>query len=794
MSGRLDHYSVSVGELVAFAAASGDLRPATVAGPTAQQGMAGHKRLRQLRPPPWQAERTLRGQLLIEGITLELAGRADFVRQDESGQWRVEELKTCLGDPHRQPPGTLHWAQAKVYGYLLGQELALADTSAITIQVTRMDLLTGALACQSEVLSLADLGRYTELLVASYCRWLQRVAERHLAVVVSSQALDFPFANYRPQQLAAARHVYRCVRESTHLLVTAPTGSGKTMTVLFPAAKSLGNSLVKQVVALSAKGSGQQVLLSALAVLRGVGLAPSLVQLTAKAKLCPCRVASAPPDEEENCPRCIGFYDRLPAARDEALAVGWLDSPTISAIAERHQICPFELALQMLPWMAWVVCDLNYWYDPMVRLSLFDQDNNQRLLLVDEVHNLPERGRAMLSAEVSTQQLTQVEMALAGATGVKACLRSLRQCQQALRALAPAKLEGDYPLPQKPPERLLEKLTALLAAVEQWRATEPAAGGLLVPGVDLGLALQPLRRFLLVAELYGDSHFSQVTVTGGAVVCLLWSADAGSYLAARAAEVRALVGFSATLSPLPYYLDNLGWAGLDEQQLHHLPLASAFPERNRLTLIAPFVDTRWRARAASLPALVALIAKVCRAGGGNYLLFMPSFAYLASVAEPLAEALPEWRLLQQTADSDPAQKEALLAALTTAEGKTLVLAVLGGVLAEAVDLPGGVLQGVIVVGTGMGQPDLAAKTLQAYWQQRQRDGYSYSFRIPGLAKVLQAGGRVIRSETDRAAVVLIDPRYTTPAYQGSLPGHWQPQVVADEQALALALNRFWWAD
>lgn len=805
MSSGKTSFKVSVRDLASFVARSGDLRSSGFAGPTAQQGIAGHKRLRETKGEQWQAEVAVKEVFTQGEVDLTLSGRADFVRQEQHSLL-VEELKTCLGDPAATPIASDNWAQAKLYAWLLSREQTeQPNHPPITVRLTRLDIVSGELLSQDQNLGFTELDEQCQEWLATYLHWCQLLVGRQQSVRVGCQQLPFPFAQYRPEQRSAARFVYRCIRERENLILDAPTGSGKTMTMLFPVAKALGEALVSKVVVLSAKTSGQQVIIEALEQLQGLGMSACVVQISAKSRLCPCKLAAdSSVAEPELCARREGFYDRLPQARIHALKEAWLSSDRLLAIAEQHAICPFELSLEMAPWADVVVADLNYWFDPLVRLSLFEQ-MPAPLLVMDEVHNLVERAREQFSARISESDFWDLDEALNISQWPKSAQRKNRRCRTLLAGLMPSAGAPEQSLP-KVPEPFTKAVADLFLHLTQGEPQQLAPNSLL-PAPNWGELLSPLRRWLTIAELYSDAHITLVKAEGGhsgkakaRVASELLCLNPAQFVAARSQAAASILACSATLRPVDFYLDHFGWQretpepieGAKEQQaLHWLPLSCHFPRENRGLFVAPFVDTRWQARAGSIHQLADLLAAVVRAQTGNYLVFLPSYSYLNLLAETLAERAFPSEVLVQPNSSDVNQRQEFIDGFVGTAKATLGLVVLGGVFAEALDLANDALQGVVVIGTGMGQPGEFNRRLDQYWRGQGRDGFDYAFRAPGFARVQQAAGRVVRSPTDRGTIVLVDPRFAGPTFQRWFPPHWATRETVSEAELELSLRDFW---
>ncbi|BFM05498.1 ATP-dependent DNA helicase [Halioxenophilus aromaticivorans] len=797
---------VSVGNLVAFVARSGDLGAGGTAGPTAQQGTAGHQWLAKKKPKSWLSEVSVKHTFDTPHGPLQVAGRIDFARFSAGKNPLVEEVKTCLGDPQQDFGASEHWAQALVYGYLLAhsdERLAenvkpalltehdlLPAQSQLDIRLTRLDLLNRKTHSETRTHTVAELTEKTQQWVAQYTAWLHLVAQQREKSIASAQGLAFPYPEYRPQQQAVARHVFRCVRDARHLLLEAPTGSGKTLSVCFPLVKALGEQAANKVLYLTTKGSSQQVVLACLTQLQKHGLALSLLQISAKSKSCPC--AASDGENYQDCPRRVGYYDRLPKARQEALSLGWLDEKAIQQLCLRHRLCPFEFSLEMAAWADWVVGDANYWYDPVIRLAVLEQ-GAKPAVVVDEVHNLPDRTRAMFSAQLTSFDLQQIADFVLPSLQSPLMVKRHKKCTRVLSQLAFS--AGQFSFEQTlPASRLADLFTAveeLLVVIDEAR-TQPLPGVMdSLFGNDIGQYLQPLRRFLALQNYLAEHHICVVTAERkNAVQCQLICLNAGPYIAARRSDSQMQLGYSATLNPANYYLDNLGLSDCDSDALHWLQLPSYFPAQHRSVTLVTCVNTRWQNRAESLPQLIATINAVVDSARGNYLLFMPSFEYMDLLLNQIpAEQRRLW-VVQPQASSE-ADRQVFVEAIINASQPTVAVAVMGGVFGEALDLPSGALRGVMVVGTGMGQPNVTNKALQQYWQQQGRDGFDYSFRAPGFTRVVQAAGRVVRSESDRGAVVLIDDRFTHSVYQPLFPPHWQPAVANSVEALQTRLHAFW---
>lgn len=787
--------NVSVRHLVAFVAHGGDLAGAAIAGPTAEQGVAGHTWLAKKKSRQWQSEITVKKVFCTDFGQLQVSGRADFLLMESATSLLVEEVKTCLGDPARNFGSSEHWAQAKMYGFLIADAAGLGEHESVDVRLTRLDLIARETHSETVSYSVLALQKLCSQWVNQYRCWLNLVADSRQELLDTARDLPFPFRNYRPAQQSTARHVFRCIRDKRHLLLQAPTGSGKTMSMCYPMVKALGTQDAQRVLYLTTKGSSQTVLLDNLNQLRTSGLHLSLLQITAKSKACPCVVDEQfEQSDQQLCSRCIGYYDRLPAAREQALAAAWLDAQGLQKIADEYHLCPFEFALEMVPWVQWVVCDVNYWFDPVIRLSILEQ-GVKPALLIDEVHNLPDRVRGMFSAAINQFAIREVHSQIVEPLGSALAERCSKKASRVLKQLVAARSSAESPIPFENLQPLQQALEKLLITIDELRAN-PNSGLKLgdtqqMFGVDVGALLQPLRRFVALASWLGDHHLCLVNSTKkDNPQCQLVCLNPGPFIAARRSEVQVQLGFSATLDPPDYYYDNLGLNNVGEAELDWLAVPSYFPQQNHAVIITGCVNTRWQSRQQSLPELKSVINSVTRAKAGNYLLFMPSYDYIDLLLAAVDKALQQHWLVQPR-NAREVEKQEFIESLINARHPTLAVAVLGGVFAESIDLPPGVLSGVMIVGTGMPQPNTTTKGLQNYWQQHHKDGFNYSFRWPGFAKVIQAAGRVVRSEQDRGLVMLIDDRYTRLEYRQLMPAHWQPELANSVHQIEQKLRSFW---
>ncbi len=807
-------YNVSVRNLCAFAAKSGDLDFRFTPSPTAQQGRQGHQIVAQRRGPDHESEVSLSGR--YRGLLVR--GRADGYDPRSA---TLEEVKTFRGAVEAIAPQQkeLHWAQLKVYGAMLCESRGL---TALSLSLVYFDVQEQTEIPFTQQHSALDLRLFFDRLCKPFLQWAtseqahRRERDRALA------QLMFPQLPFRPGQRELAAAVYRACVQSHTLMAQAPTGIGKTMGTLFPALRAMPQRATDKLFYLTARTPGRQLALDALQQLRAAatsdariggdqssagppqgGLHPlggpgaawvgghplplRVIELVAKEKSC------EHPDKSchgASCPLARGFYDRLSLAREEAAQQGWLDQQGLRRVALAHGICPYYLGHEMVRWSDVVVADYNYYFDRSAMLYALTLEGGWRItVLVDEAHNLVPRGCAMYSAELSHAETAAVRAHAPPA--LRARIDALLDQWQILSTRhAPLAVPQDWHLLPEPPETWLRALHKLnLALGEHVNTTAQDSRGPLLPFYFRTLALA------MLADAYGEHSLCeldlaesvsatdrvdaalarQVVIEGdgfdghGTVAgCLrLRNIVPGHFLLSRYLAADALVLFSATLHPGDYFQSLLSLP--DTTVLLDLP--SPFRSEQLHVRVVP-VSTRRDARASSLGALVSAMAQQYRKAPGNYLAFFSSFDYLEQASARLQAMHPDIAVWSQARQMSEPARRSFLQQFDQA-GQGIGFAVLGGVFGEGVDLPGRRLIGAFVATMGLPQFDPVNEAIRARMQERFGRGYDYTYVYPGLQKVVQAAGRVIRSESDTGCVLLLDERYREARYRALLPSWWR---------------------
>jgi len=747
-------YTVAVRALCEFSAKVGDLDLRFTPSPSAQEGIAGHRRVVAKRGVDYEAEVALEGE--YQG--LRVRGRADGY---DPARNRLEEIKTHRGDLARQPDNhrQLHWAQAKVYAWLLCQARQLP---AIDVALVYLDVDSDAQTVISEHYDADDLRCFFEAQCQRFLAWAQaqerRLAERDRGL----QGLSFPYPAFRQGQRQLAETLYKAVSTGRCLMAQASTGIGKTLGTLFPLLKAVVPQQLDKVYFLTAKTPGRALALDALRQIARASPQPALrsLELIARDKACEFPQNAC---HGESCPLARGFYDRLPGAREAAAQVPLLDRSSLREVALAHQVCPYYLGQEMARWVDLLVADYNYYFDVHALLFGLAQANQWRTaVLVDEAHNLVERGRQMYSASLDQGQLLALRQGKPAGLG-----SALDRLNRQWNALYKAQV-APYQASEQLPDAFLRALQQCIGLIQERMNEAPVE----VEPKVLEFYFQALQ-FSRIAELFDEHFLFDISPRNGprgrrlATLCLRNVVPA-RLLGPRMSAARSVTLFSATLNPRHFYSDLLGMPA----DTAWLEVAAPFRAEQLQVRIVSEVSTRYQQRQASLAPIVELIAAQFAGQPGNYLAFFSSFEYLEQVARLLAErypALPTWR---QSPGMDEASREAFLARFAE-HGQGVGFAVLGGAFGEGVDLPGSRLIGAFVATLGLPQVNPVNEQFKQRLGRQFGAGFDYAYLYPGVRKVIQAAGRVIRGEHDRGVLVLIDERFAEPRVRQMFPGWWR---------------------
>ena len=781
---------VSVRGLVEHCLRSGDLNLESW-GPSSSSSLGdairAHQKVQSSRGEGYRKEVTLAHVVENDHFALEIGGCIDGVLTRDTGVI-IEEIKTTAGDldAHTARPGSFgfaptHWGQLQVYAYIYALQNDLEEVEG---RLTYYQLQSGRTRELERHFTIAVLRELFDELVEQYLRWANRIEDWLSERNDSITSTEFPFPAYRPGQREMAVQVYRAIQEEGRLLVRAPTGIGKTQATIFPAIKALGERRIEKIFYLTARTTGRALAEQAVRELRisnGGGLRLKSVTLTAKDKICfnPDKACNG-----DECEFARGFYDRIDAAVEELFTQDNFCRESIETVAHRHRVCPFELSLELALWADLIVCDYNYVFDPRAYLRrFFAADGGSYAFLVDESHNLVDRAREMYSAELRKRDVLALRR-LVDRGRHHALHRSLNALN---RVFLEARERCDSPRADaEAPEPLYAPLKTFVLQAESFLATGLERGHP-VHQVLLDLYFD-VSRFLRVAERFDERYVTCYEAAGRDVRVKLFCTDPSKELAESLDKAKSSVFFSATLTPMNYFRTALG-CGADAASY---VLPSPFPAEHLRVLVNDRIATTYKKRAQTRVALTRLLTTFVEQKQGNYLLYFPSYEYMSAVVQEFAELAADVETLVQRPDMNEAERGAFLERFSDDNTDTLVgFAVMGGIFGEGIDLVGERLTGAAIVGVGL--PGLSPERDQVrdHFDRTASSGFDYAYVFPGMNRVLQAAGRVIRSESDRGTILLVDERFAQARYRSLLPAEWQPVSVASELELRETLTTFW---
>jgi DNA excision repair protein ERCC-2 len=755
------------------------------------------------------SEMRLQGETIFDQIALQVSGRCDLVIRLPEGPVLIE-AKSFAGSPRLLPDtgDPLHWAQAYLYGHLYLQGY---PASQLTVGLTYISLETDEIIEHRQVKSRNELADFFTSTTRSFADLAGRLISSQRIRDESARTCEFPFPALRPGQKRLMNEVIGTARQKGVLFAQAPTGTGKTLSVLFPSIRLLSRHLIDRVFYVTAMTSTRKIAEQALADLRANGLVLRSLTLQAKEKSC------LKPEiycDLRKCPFATAYYKNLPRALEDLSHLGGHCRPAdIRTVALARQVCPFELSLDYALYCDVIIGDYNYVFDPRVQLERFFAPSDQtNFLLVDEAHNLPDRSREMFSASLDFTKVSEAldvikdqhplleRMISQLASYGDLLLPQLRPQAPGVEATGFAVVEHDQPgrlmnsenfcAQTGKPLQLLKILGRVIHFARQFLDDHPD-----FPELKKVLELFLTAFFFtrVAEEFYGSAYITTATSEKNVLQIRFMCLDASTFLTDVYRDRHPVVFFSATMTPLNYYIGLLD-SDCAGQMPEQLILASPFPRDHLLVLIESRWSTRYADRTSTVQPILEQILAAVRCRIGNYLVFLPSYGYLNQVRQLLRARSDRADLdfIVQVPSMDEQQKQKYLQRFEQYGQKTLVgLAVMGSLFNEGIDLAGERLSGVIIVGVGLPQISPEREIMSQYFASRLGRGFEYAYQFPGFNKVQQAAGRVIRSESDVGFVLLIDDRYEKPEYQALFPEEWQPVRLSDQTPLDQCLSEFW---
>ena len=773
---------ISVRNLVEFILRSGDIdnRRAGVSDKeTMELGSRLHRKIQSRMGTGYQAEVSLRITMEFDEFDLRVEGRADGI-ETKGEKVIVDEIKGTFADLSLMNESIpVHSAQAKCYAFIYAKENEVEE---ITVQMTYCNMETEDIKRFQEKYTFAELEKWFNELVDEYYKWALFQYQWEIKRNQSMQELEFPFA-YRDGQRDLVTGVYATIARQKELFIQAPTGIGKTMSAVFPSVRAVGEGLGSKIFYLTAKTITRTVASDALNILRNQGLEYKVITLTAKEKTCVCEEMICNPD---NCARAKGHFDRVNDAVYELITkADCFGRDELLEHSEKWNVCPHELGLDVSVWMDAIICDYNYVFDPRAKLKRFFAENRkgEYIFLIDEAHNLVERGREMFSAILYKEDFLAIKKL------VKSSNHKLtRYLEKSNRQLLEYKRECDTYALLPNIGGFESNLLKVMAELEKF-LEEMEAGEASEKVLDFYFQV---RTFLLICELLDDNYviYSRHD-EDGRFALRLYCVNPANNLQECLDKGNAAVFFSATLLPMQYYKTLFS----TRQDNFAIMARSPFNPDNKQLLIGNDVSSKYTRRGPKEYAKFAqYIHGIIHAKRGNYLVFFPSYRFMEDVYLKYLEAFPEDETLclkQMTSMSEQNREEFLNEFDATRETTLVGFCVMGGIFAEGIDLIGERLIGAIIVGTGLPQVGYEREILMNFYNARGENGFDYAYRFPGMNKVLQASGRVIRTDEDKGIIVLLDERFANREYQGLFPADWNDVRACSLASVKMQVDEFW---
>lgn len=772
---------ISVRNLVEFILRNGDL--VSGSGTSDKEAMLKgsrlHRKIQKQMGSHYQPEVSLKKDTEYADLILRVEGRADGIfLQDE--QFCIDEIKGVYKKLElMEEPVLVHRAQALCYAWIY---LDAHDLEKIDIQMTYAHLDTEVIKRFRETLTRAELKQWYEELTDSYHKWLAYQIEWRKKRNESMENLEFPFA-YRKGQRKMVSGIYHAISKKEQIFIQAPTGVGKTMSAVFPAVRAIGQGMAETVFYLTARTITRTVAQDAFEILRDRGLLFKVITITAKEKLCFC---DKPECDPEKCPYAKGHYDRI----NDAVYELWtteqsFDRETLLRHAQKWQVCPFEMSLDLAVWMDGVICDYNYVFDPNVCLKRFFGENvsGNYLFLIDEAHNLVDRGREMYSASICLNDVIETRKFVKPySQKLWKKLGKVKKQMEELRQNC-----GEWKV-QENAGVLPISLLSVQGELDQLLEEPPAQE--VVDGI-LDFYFK-VRDFLNISELVDDNYVVYTAFDeNGRFYMKLFCVNPAENLQKCLDKGNSTVFFSATLLPLQYYRKMLS----TRSENFGMYVESPFEQKKRCLMICQDVSSKYTRRGYEEYRKIAeYIARMSWQKKGNYMVFFPSYRLMEDVYQVYQDEFSvSWvRCISQHASMTELEREEFLEEFTEETEETLVgFCVMGGIFSEGIDLIGDRLIGAAVVGTGLPQVNCEREILKGYYDEKGEQGFDYAYRYPGMNKVLQAAGRVIRTKEDTGAILLMDERFLNRDYRNLFPREWNDACTCTLGNVEKHLQAFW---
>ena len=772
--------TLSVHQLVDFLLRTGDIDNRVFNRSSMSEGTKVHANYQAKQGSDYISEYPLLHRFVVEGVDITLQGRADGIIKRKNGEYIIDEIKSTVEDlkVFRDDNFDWHIGQAKCYALLFALEQGL---DSISVRLTYIKQGKEKEKRIEEYFFLTvELEQFVHSLMEDYLDFYNIVFRHIEAKNKSIEGLSFPFKEYRAGQRELAKYCYAIAKNGGRFYSEAPTGIGKTMSTLYPFIKASTLDEETKIFYLTAKTPGKESAYNAVNILKDNGLICNDIVITAKDKICFSKGKACNPDE---CPFAKGYYNKIQAVLKYTLAnYSTFDAETIIRIARENEICPFEYELDLSLFSDIIICDYNYMFDPISYMKrYFDEDASHHLALVDEAHNLIDRSRDMYSATISHKKYLEAKKSVRHSKHVK-LKRALSKVTKLLKDGLEGREDGEHILDHFP-EEVYNVFNYFLETCQDINKNEHKE--MTKELLDFYL---DVNEFIRLSDYYCDKYILYLKVHEGLLDIHLFCLDASSFIAKTMKKVKGTVLFSATLQPIDYYIDTLGG---DKKEDPRLILPSPFPIDNLKILVAPKVSVKYKNREKSYEEVGEYINSFIKNKVGNYFIYSPSYEYMERLLSFVD--LKDTEYYVQNKDMSEEEREAfLLNFKPSPEKTTLGFLVIGGAFSEGIDLVSDRLIGAVIIGIGMPRINFESDQIAQYYKNQELPGHDYAYLNPGMNKIMQAVGRVIRSEEDRGAVLLVDERYMNRQYRDLYREEWKNyEVVLSPQEVEDTLKDFY---
>lgn len=770
---------ISIRNLVEFIMRHGSIDNRYTSSIKAIEGIRGHQRVQKSYGDNYTAEVPLKYTLTYEDLEIMVEGRADGILIEDE-KTIIDEIKTTtkdllLIDENTNP---LHWAQAKCYGYIYSMQNELDN---IDIQITYYNIDTKSTRILRQSYTLKELEEFFFWLIDEYKTWAQLESDWVNKRNESIKKLKFPFENYRPGQRELAVRVYKSITDSKKCFAQAPTGTGKTISTIFPAIKAMGEDKTSKIFYLTAKTITREVAQNTISLMRKKDLNLKAVTITAKEKICKMDEVNCNP---EYCPYANGYFDRINNSLKDILAkYNDYSKDNIEKISEEYMLCPFELSLDLTNLSDVIICDYNYVFDPRVYLKrFFDTKTTDYTFLIDEAHNLVDRAREMYSATLNEEKFVKVKKLISKKD--KRITKVIKEIQSYFEDKLEdlTTLDENDLVESEAPLELCEILSSFIKFVDEYLARTNEENEELM---DLYFDVYS---FLSISDFYDKNYTTIYTKTFNGMNIKIYCVNPQKVIEEKMKKAKSNIIFSATLIPMDYFMKMYSY---DEEDFI-INLKSPFDVKNRLLMIGDNVATTYNKRFETSCDIASYIANCVQAKKGNYMVFFPSYKYMELVFEKMKENYQDINTSIQESNMSEEEKEEFLSMFDEDNKETHVgFCVLGGHFSEGIDLTNDKLIGVIIVGVGMPQIGIERDIIKDHMKDSNK-GFDYAYVYPGMIKVLQAAGRCIRTDDDKGVILLLDKRYSQRIYQSLFPYEWYPNFrVRKSDDVKTLCEKFW---